>query len=154
MSTTALRSPERTDWTPGPLALTSEAPTALPPTGKKPRVEPVCSAINCARICKADAWGCAIAADPIKTALLEPDSKLSAIFWARSDIETFGVPAGAVTDFALATAKAISLNVLIHALGAATIPIAGINQSSPPASTRMTCKLRFAAVRILADKMG
>ena len=53
----ARRSPESTDSIPAPFALTRAAPTALPPTGKKPKVAPVLSAINCANTCKFDNAG-------------------------------------------------------------------------------------------------
>ena len=64
------------------------------------------------------------------------------------------VPTGTVTDFAFATASATSLNPFNHALGATEIPLLGINQSSPPASIRNTCKPRLLAVRIRAANTG
>ena len=65
------------------------------------------------------------------------------------------MPAGADTDFALATAKATSLNALSHALGAADmLATVGISQSSPPASIRRTCNARLAAVRKRAAIIG
>ena len=85
---------------------------------------------------------------------MEPEIKLSAILCAAGETGTLTIPVGATTDFAFATAKATSLKLLSHALGGVEIPLLGISQSSPPASIRITCNTRLAAVRIRAAIIG